>query len=249
MSKNKYIYGIRPVLEALMTGLEIEKIFIKQGFKDSSYREIRELADKREIPMQYVPSEKLNRLTSRNHQGIVAFISEIEYQEISDIIPVIFESGKIPLLIILDRITDVRNFGAIVRTAECSRVDAIIIPQGESAKINSDAMKTSAGALAKITICRVSNLIKTTKYLKDCGIKIVACSERAGKVYYNANFKDPLAFVFGSEEKGISKDLLSLSDLQVKIEMFGSIESLNVSVATGIILFEAIRQRAVNNKQ
>jgi 23S rRNA (guanosine2251-2'-O)-methyltransferase len=196
-----------------------------------------------QIPMQLVPVEKIDRITRKNHQGIVAFISPITYYNIEEIIPKLFEEGKTPLILILDQVTDVRNFGAIARTAEVAGVDAIIIPDKGAAQINSDALKTSAGALHLIPVCRVKSLAMTVKFLKNSGLKIVASTGKGEKFYDETNMKDPAAIIMGSEDLGIEAGLLRIADEWVKIPQSGQIESLNVSVAAGIIIFEAIRQR------
>ena len=185
----------------------------------------------------------MNRLTKKNHQGVFAFISPIDFYNIEDVIPNLYEEGKSPLILILDRITDVRNFGAITRTAECSNVDCIIVPEQNSAAINSDAMKTSSGALNNIKICRTWNLKMTLQMLKDSGIQIVSCTEKTNNKIYSVNYQIPTAIILGSEENGISSEFLKFSDEKVKIPILGNIESLNVSVACGVILYEIVRQR------
>jgi 23S rRNA (guanosine2251-2'-O)-methyltransferase len=239
------IYGVRPIIEAILAGREIEKILLQHNLRSEITRELMQLIKAREVPFQTVPIEKLNRLGNMNHQGVVAFISEVIYQPIENVLPGIFESGKVPLLLILDRITDVRNLGAIVRTAECSGIDAIIIPSRGSAQINADAVKTSAGALYRVSICRSPNLKDTITFLKESGIRVVAATEQASGFYYDADLTVPLAIIMGSEENGVSPEYLRLSDAQVKIPLMGEIGSLNVSVAAGVFLFEAIRQRGI----
>ena len=200
----------------------------------------------RDLNATYVPVEKLNRLTTKNHQGAAGYISSITYHKIKNILPAIIERGKAPLLLILDRITDVRNFGAIARTAECSGVDAIIIPAHGAAQINSDAIKTSAGALHKISVCREENLKNVIDFLKECGVQIVACTEKTNDYYFQIDFTVPTAIIMGSEEDGILNEYLQKSDAKAKIPLMGEIGSLNVSVAAGIILYEAVSQRMVN---
>ena len=203
-------------------------------------KEIKELS----IPIQFVPAEKLNHLVkAKNHQGVVAVLSPIGYQNLEDIIPTIFESGETPLLLILDRITDVRNLGAIARSAECSGVHAIIVPNRGSGQINSDAVKSSAGAIFNIPVCRSENLKHTIDMLKKSGLSIIACTEKTDKTIYKTDFTLPTAIVLGSEEDGISAEYLRLCDSQAMIPLFGKTESLNVSVSAGIILYEVIRQR------
>ena len=205
--------------------------------------ELKTLLKKNNIVYQAVPVEKLNRLTRNNHQGVVCYVSEINYFRIEEIIPQIFEEGRTPLILILDRITDVRNFGAIARAAECAGVDAIVIPSKGAAQINADAVKTSTGALHRIKVCRENNLKDVIEFLKQSGIMIVGCTEKTDDLIYKADFLSPVAIIMGSEEDGISGEYLKRCDQKVKIPMSGKIASLNVSVATGIILYEVMRQR------
>lgn len=237
------IFGLRPVIEALRAGKEVERLFIQTGLKNELSTELMSLLKKNNIPFQYVPVEKLNRLTSKNHQGVVGYISSVVYQKIQDVLPLVFEAGKTPLLLILDRITDVRNFGAIARTAECTGVDAIIIPSRGGAQINADAMKTSTGALHTIPVCRENNLKETIHFLRESGLQVVACTEKTTDMYYQPDYTLPVAIIMGSEENGVSPEYLKLVDAQAKIPLLGQISSLNVSVATGVILYEAVRQR------
>ena len=233
------IFGLRPVIEAIHAGKEIDKLYVQTGLKGELNGELMTLLREREIAFQFVPLEKLNQITKKNHQGVVGYISVITYQKIADILP--------PMLLILDRITDVRNFGAIIRTAECAGVNAIIIPDAGSARINADALKTSAGAIHKIPVCRENNLKQTIDYLKENGVQIIACTEKANDYYYQVDFTESAAIIMGSEENGISNELIQKSDAKVKIPMMGKISSLNVSVAAGIILFEAVSQRMLTN--
>lgn len=239
------IFGLRPVIEAIHAGKQIEKLYIQTGLKGDLNAEMMNLLREQQIAFQFVPLEKLNQITKKNHQGVVGYISIIPYQKIKDVLPPLILSNKNPLLLILDRITDVRNFGAIVRTAECAGVNAIIIPDSGSARINADAIKTSAGALHKIPVCRENNLKQTIDYLKESGLQIVSCTEKASDYYYQVDFTEPAAIIVGSEENGISNELIQKSDVKVKIPMMGKISSLNVSVATGIVLFEAVSQRMI----
>ncbi|HSM46648.1 MAG TPA: 23S rRNA (guanosine(2251)-2'-O)-methyltransferase RlmB [Draconibacterium sp.] len=243
MEKDEYIFGTRAVIEAINTGKNIEKVFIKTGLNNELYQQLISLIKENEIAFQFVPLEKINRITRKNHQGVLAFISPIEFTSIEMLLPVLFEKGREPLLLILDQITDVRNFGAIVRSAECAGVDAIIIPEKGMARIGADAIKTSAGALHHVPICKVPNLFRTIQYLKESGIQIVAATEKANKIYTQGNFKIPLAIVMGSEESGISQTILNICDQQLKIPLFGNIESLNVSVSAALMIYEAVRQR------
>ncbi len=243
MKKENIIYGIRPVIEAIKAAKEIEKILIQNGLRNERTYELKKLINDYSIPYQYVPREKLQRITNQNHQGVVCYISPVDYQPIENIIQGVFESGNTPLVLILDKITDVRNIGAIARTAECAGVDAIIIPGRGSALLGPDAVKTSAGALLKVAFHRSENLKKTIEYLKNSGLKIVAATEKGEVLYYESDMKGPLAIIMGSEETGVSGEYLKMTDQIVKIPLFGEIESLNVSVASGILLYETLRQR------
>lgn len=237
------IFGLRPVIEALKSGKEIDRLFVQNGLKNELFGEMMGLLKKHNVLYQYVPLEKLNRLTSKNHQGVVGYISSIEYHKIENILPAVFEAGKTPLILILDRITDVRNFGAIARTAECSGVDAIVIPMRGAAQINADAIKTSAGALHTIPVCREENLKQVIEFLRESGLQVIACTEKTKENYYQQDLTLPVAIIMGSEEDGISPEYLKLADAHAKIPLLGEIGSLNVSVATGILLYEAVRQR------
>ncbi len=243
MSNKSHIFGIHPVLEALKSDTNIDKIFLLKEIKPTLRSEIMGLAKAKQVPVQFVPVEKLKRLVNGNHQGIVATITPIPFHDIEHLVPWWFENSINPLVLVLDEITDVRNFGAIARTAECAGVHAIIIPVKNAAQINAQAVKASAGALYNIPICRSNNLTQTLIYLKQSGLTVFACTEKAEKNYTNCQYTQPLAIVFGSEEYGISSSALLKADELIKIPMFGSISSLNVSVSTGIVLFEAIKQR------
>ena len=243
MEKDTMVYGVRPVIEALQAGKEIEKVLVVIGLKSELFPEMRKLLNEKDIPMQYVPIEKLNRVTRQNHQGVIAFVSPIVYEDYEQIVPALFDIGRNPLVLILDRITDVRNFGAIARTAECAGVDAIIVPSRGSALMGADAVKTSAGALFKIPVCRSVNLKDTIDYMKACGLQIVAATEKATDYHFQIDLTLPTAIMLGSEEDGVSPEYLKRCDQRVRIPMVGEIESLNVSVAAGIILFEAVKQR------
>jgi len=245
VEKELIIYGLRPVIEAINAGKEVEKVLIQTGLRSELFHDLRVLLAQNSIPYQFVPVEKLNRITQKNHQGIIAYISSVTYGDIENIIPFLFDQGKSPLILILDRITDVRNFGAIARTAVCAGCDAIIIPYYNSVRVSSDAIKSSAGALHLVPVCRSSSLIKTVEFLKSCGLQIVACSEKTQQPYYKTDMVVPTAIIMGSEEDGITDILLKSADQKVKIPMAGEIASLNVSVACGIILFEACKQRNV----
>lgn len=244
MKQNKLIFGLHSVLEALEAGRELDKIFIKRGLKTEETQRIMALARERTIPVQIVPIEKLDRMTQRNHQGILAFIAEIEYTDLAALIPMIYEEGRAPFFVILDGITDVRNFGAIARSAECAGVDAIIIPERGSVSVTGDAIKTSAGALHRLPVCRVASMTSAIRLLKDSGIKVVTASEKAETIYTHEPLVPPLALVMGSEEHGASEEALRLSDSIVRIPQVGAIGSLNVSVAAGILIYEALRQES-----
>ncbi len=248
MNKNnddeQMIYGIRPVMEAIRAGKEIERVLISRGARSELMLDLKQLLRENKIVYTEVPAEKLNRLTRKNHQDVICFVSSVIYQQIENIIPLVFEKGETPLILILDRITDVRNFGAIARTAECSGVHAIVIPSKGTAQINADAVKTSAGALNSIPVCREGNLRSAIDYLRQSGLQIVAATEKTSQLHYSVDYTSPCAIILGSEEDGISSDLLKLADQKIKIPLLGEIESLNVSVACGVILYEAIRQRS-----
>jgi len=244
MKENKdFIFGIRAVIEAVKSGKQIDKLMIRSGLKGELIFELMGLVKELNIPVQYVPNERINRVTMKNHQGVLAFISPIEFQNIENILPMLFDRGENPFFIVLDKITDVRNFGAITRTAECAGVDAIIIPEKGSAQISADAVKTSAGALLKIPVCRVKSLSKTLRYLQESGIQLVAATEKAKENYYSTDFTSPTAIIMGSEDTGIDMELLRTVDKMVNIPIMGEIDSLNVSVAAGVLMYEVVKQR------
>lgn len=237
------IYGMRPVIEALEAGIELDKLFVLRGGRSPQSNQLLKLAREAGIPVQYVPEEKLNRLTRQNHQGVVAYTASVSYQKIASLLPMIFEAGIDPFIIMLDHITDVRNLGAIARTAEASGAHAIVIPSRGGALVNADAIKTSAGALTRMNVCREDNLHSTADYLKESGLKLVAITEKADELLWNANLKGPLALILGAEDTGISKSMLDRADIAVKIPMSGNIASLNVSVAAGMACYELLRQK------
>ena len=240
---NDILFGFHPVIEAIKSNKTVDKVFIKKGLRGDLYHECFSLIRQYDVPFQYVPQEKLNRITRANHQGIIAYISAVEYQSVEQVLPLIYESGKDPFFLVLDGITDVRNFGAIARSAEAAGVDAIVIGTKNAATINADAIKTSAGALNKITICRSKSISDTLKYLQQSGLKIAGATEKSNDVYYKIDLTGPLAIAMGAEDKGLSESTLKQSDVLIKIPMLGTINSLNVSVACGIILYDVIRQR------
>jgi 23S rRNA (guanosine2251-2'-O)-methyltransferase len=241
--EKNYIFGIRAIIEAVEAGKTIDKLFIQKGLHNDLFAELWKLVREKRINYKHVPLEKINRLTRKNHQGVFAFISPIDFHNIEDVIPKLYEEGKNPLVLVLDRITDVRNFGAIARTAECAGVDTILIPEQNAAAINADAIKTSAGALHKVTVCRSWNLKLALQFMKESGIQLIGCTEKTQDDMYKPDYTTPTAIIIGSEEDGVSPEFLKMCDARAKIPMNGKIASLNVSVATGVILYEAIRQR------
>lgn len=243
MNKEDYIFGTRAVIEAVKNGRIIERVFIKKGLDNELFSELFQLIKENAIAYQFVPVEKINRITRKNHQGVIAILSSVEFFDVEILLPELFESGKDPLILVLDQVTDVRNFGAIIRSAECAGVHFVVIPEKGMAQIGSDAVKTSAGALYSLPVCRVKSLPDTLRYLRDSGIKITAATEKAVKLYTESDMKTPLAIVMGAEDKGVSPAVLQLCNEQLKIPLFGKIESLNVSVATGLMIYEAVRQR------
>ena len=242
---NQMVFGIRAVLEAIDSGKEIESIFVQRGLSGSLFLELKSLLKEHNLAFQQVPIEKLNRITRKNHQGVIGVISPITYQDIEEIVPALYEEGKVPLLLMLDGVTDVRNFGAIARTAECAGVDAIIVPKKGSAEVNPDAIKTSAGALFKIPVCRHDSLGKVARFLIDSGIQLVSSTEKTETSVYSVDMTSPTCIVMGAEDTGVSNDLIRVSDHLAKIPMSGTIESLNVSVSAGVVIYEAIRQRSL----
>ncbi|MBO5719975.1 MAG: 23S rRNA (guanosine(2251)-2'-O)-methyltransferase RlmB [Bacteroidales bacterium] len=244
MIKNSdMIFGIRAVAEAISAGKEVDKILIRKDLSGELAGELFALIKGTDIVVQRVPQEKLNSITRKNHQGVIAFISPINYQPIEEIIAMLYEQGKVPFVLVLDHLTDVRNFGAIARTAECAGVDAIIIPSKGSVSVTADAVKTSAGALMNIPVCRVQSLYNTVKNLKASGLQIIGASEKATQNYTQADMTLPMALVMGAEDKGISTEILSLVDTAVSLPQYGKIASLNVSVAAGVMIYEVLRQR------
>lgn len=237
------VFGIRAIIETINSEKEIDKLFIQKGLSNPLIKELIQTARKFNVPIAQVPGEKLNRFTRKNHQGAVAFVSAVKYASLDNIIDQCYQKGKEPFILILDRVTDVRNFGAIARTAECAGVDAIVIPTRGSAAVNSDAMKTSAGALNYLPICRTENLKITIDFLKNSGIQIIACTEKADKSIYDVDYTNPVAIMLGSEEDGISGEYLKLADQKGKIPMIGNIDSLNVSVSAAVAIYEAVRQK------
>ena len=237
------VYGIRPVMEAIHAGKEVDRIYITRNSKGELMTELKNLLKEKNITWQEVPIDRIQRITRNNHQDVVCFISAVSYALLSNILPSIYENGETPLILMLDRITDVRNFGAIARTAECAGVHAIVIPSRGSVTVTADAIKTSAGALNRIPICRENSLRDAASFLRDSGLRIAAATEKGKQIYFEGDLTGPLAIVMGSEEDGVSADLLRSAELLLKIPLMGTISSLNVSVACGIMLYEAVRQR------
>lgn len=244
--KQDMVFGRRPVIEAIKAGKTFDKLFIQRSLSGELADELHELIRDNNVLYSKVPVEKLNRLTMKNHQGVVGFISPIDFASIDHIVDQCFAEGRNPLLLALDRITDVRNFGAIVRTAECAGVDAILIPGRGAAQLSGDAMKTSSGALNLVPVCRANSLISQLELLKQSGISMVACTEKTGDTIYEVPLTVPLLIIMGSEDEGISPDILDLCDYKAQIPMVGKIESLNVATSSGVILYETIRQRKFN---
>lgn len=247
--KKDLIFGIHPVSEAVRSGRTIDKVLVRKGLSSPLIADLLRHFRSSETAVQYVPEEKLFRLAGKNHQGIIAFISEIEYYNIEEIIPSVFEKGKSPIILVLDGITDVRNFGAIARTAECAGVDAILVPSKGSALINADAIKTSSGALHQIPVCRTNDLMASLKFLRNSGLRLVGASAKAEEAYFDTDLTTPFAIIMGAEDKGISPKILRIVDSLVQIPMFGVIQSLNVSIATSLILYEAVRQRTIRTER
>lgn len=246
LDKNEYIFGTRPVLEAIHAGKNIDKILVQKGSNNSMHKELIGEAHQHHIPVSKVPVEKLNGITQKNHQGVIGLMAAVPFASLDNIIAACYDEGKEPCVLLLDGITDVRNFGGIARSAACAGVDAIVIPQQGGVRISGDALKTSAGALNYISVCRSKNIYNTLSYLKEFGLQIMACTEKGSQKYYEADLTGPLALIMGSEEKGIAPATLKIVDREISIPMEGEIQSLNVSVATGIVLFEAKRQQALH---
>ncbi|WP_378177804.1 23S rRNA (guanosine(2251)-2'-O)-methyltransferase RlmB [Aquimarina sp. SS2-1] len=248
MKNESQIFGIRAVIEAINSEKTIDKLFIQKGLQGELAKELMNLLKKENQNFSYVPIEKLNRLTRKNHQGVVAYISPIEFYDLENLVIQITESGRVPLFLILDQLSDVRNFGAIIRTAECTGVDGIIIQKKGGAPVSADTVKTSAGAIFKIPICKVDHIKDAMFYLQASGVQIVAATEKASSSIYDIDLTTPTAIVMGSEGKGISNSVLKIVDHMAKLPMFGEIASLNVSVACGVLLYEGIRQRLASSK-
>lgn len=240
------IYGHHPVVEAIKAGKPVEKVFFQQGLRGELEKEIRQLTKARDIPMQVVPKEKLNKLVRGNHQGVAAWLALVEYHDLESVLPAILAQGEVPLLLLLDGITDVRNFGAICRSAECAGVHAVVVPQSGAAPASEDAMKASAGALARIRLCRVRSMYSTVEWLQQSDVQVIATALAPQAIpVYEADLRQPTAILMGPEGEGLPQKLLRMSDQVAKIPQLTDFDSYNVSVATGIVLYEAIRQRLV----
>ena len=240
--ENNIIFGIRPVVEAVEAGRQIERLYLRKGAEGQLMNELKDLCVRHRLRWQEVPVEKLNRLTKGNHQGVVAQIAAIDYVELNDILERVPED-ETPLIVLFDGVTDVRNFGAIARSAECAGVHGLITPLKNSAPVNAEAIRASAGALTTLPVCRVGSVRNTLKQLQMEGFQAVAATEKSRKLLYDADFRKPTVIVMGAEDTGISKEVLKLCDEQLAIPLIGHIESLNVSAAAAVMLFEAVRQR------
>ncbi|MDR2121224.1 MAG: 23S rRNA (guanosine(2251)-2'-O)-methyltransferase RlmB [Tannerella sp.] len=245
MMNNDVIFGIRAVMEAVLAGREIDRLLIKKNLQGELIKSLCDALKDRCIHIQYVPQERLDRITRKNHQGVIAFVSAVTYHRLENVIPSVYEQGRDPFIVLLDGITDVRNFGAIARTCECAGIDAIVIPEKESVSVNADAMKTSAGALNVIPVCKEKSIRQSLRLLRESGVTIYAASEKAAKNYTDVSYNHPVAIVTGAEDTGVSAENLRRCDEIIKIPQFGTIGSLNVSVATSVIIYEGIRQRGI----
>ncbi len=240
------IFGFHPIIEAIEAGKSIEKVFFKQNLHGKLFSELFSLVKKKAIPYQFVPEQWFNKYRNKNTQGVVALISAIEYVDFEQLIIQSFEQDKYPFFVVLDGITDVRNLGAIARSCVSASVDGLIVKSKNAARINADAIKTSAGALLKLPITRVKSLVKAIEYMKNSGITIVAATEKGASLYFSVDYKRPIAIIMGAEDKGISQSVLNLADYKAKIPILGDIDSLNVSVAAGIFIYEVLRQRFIS---
>ena len=239
---NQMIFGLHPLMEAIEAGREISKVMLRKGLEGDMYRKLTVAMRNHEVPFQIVPIEKLNRITRKNHQGVIAFVSPVEYTRVENLVPSLFEKGETPFIVICEGVTDTRNIGAIARSAECAGACAILLPVKGSAMISADAVKASAGALNHIAVCRTDNLKSTLIFLKNSGLKIIAATEKAGDVYYQADLTGPAALLLGAEDTGIPAEYLRIADVIVKIPVKGNISSLNVSAAAAVIMCEMVKQ-------
>lgn len=249
LEKDDYIYGIRAVIEAIEAGKEIDKVMVNRDLRGDLIRELMGVIKSHGVLVQKVPAEKIDRITRKNHQGVIAILSAVTYESLDNIVPMIYEEGRMPFIVLLDGVTDVRNFGAIARTCECAGVDAIVIPRRGGVGVNGDAMKTSAGALNYLPVCRETSILNAVKYLRDNGYTIVAATEKSSINYTRADYtSSPIALVMGAEDVGISEDVLRFCDIKAAIPQMGRICSLNVSVAAGVMIYEVVRQRLLANE-
>ena len=239
-SKQQIIYGLRPVIEAIGSGQQVERVMIQNGLNSSLLNELRTRLKEHDIPFQYVPVEKLNKMTSGNHQGVVATIAAVKYHSFMQLMETLEEPS---VIVLLDHVTDVRNMGAIARTAECTGVAALVVPDHGSAALNEDAIKTSSGALLRLPVCREQNLKTVVNLAKQCGYQVVAATEKGAVHYREVDFRQPTLLIMGNEETGISTELLKMSDVRAKLPIVGAVASLNVSVAAGVFMYEALEQR------
>lgn len=247
MQSSDYIFGLRAVTEAVNAGKDIDRVLIRKGLAGPQAQELIKLLKENGILLRTVPAEKLDKITRKNHQGVIAILSAVTYHELGNVVPALYEEGALPFIVVLDGITDVRNFGAIARTCECAGVDAIVIPDHGSVSVGGDAVKTSAGALLTLPVCREHSILHAVRYLKNSGFKVVAVSEKADINYTLASYTEPTALVMGAEDVGINPDVIRECDTFVSIPMFGNIGSLNVSVAAGVLIYEVVRQRLDSN--
>lgn len=243
MEKENQIFGIRAIIEAIQAGTTIDKVFLQKDAQGELMKSLLKTLKFHQVNFSYVPVEKLNRLTSKNHQGAIATIAPIDFQSMETVVEKVLASGKKPLLLILDQISDARNFGAIIRTAECTGVDAIIVPKNGSAPVNGDTVKTSAGAVFNIPICKVDHIKDAIFFLQSCGVQTVGATEKTDQEIYDIDLATPTAIIMGSEDRGINPSVLKIIDQKAKLPMHGTISSLNVSVACGAFLYETLRQR------
>ena len=243
MERNDYIFGIRPVFEAIVAGRSIDKILIKRDINGDLVKELLQKAKDYNILVQRVPGEKLNRITKKNHQGVIAIICPVIYHNLDNLVSEIYEKGKVPLAIMLDGVTDARNFGAIARSAECAGADFIVIPERGSASVTSDSVRSSAGALFHIPVSRVKDLSHAISRLQENGYRIVGATEKSSENYTVIDYKVPVAIVMGAEDTGLSPEILRRCDSLAAIPILGKVGSLNVAVACGVMLYEAVRQR------
>lgn len=249
IDKTQYIYGIHAVQEAIEAGKDIDKILLSKTLNDETAKVIADKARALQIPVQRVPVQKIDRITRRSHQGVLAMLAAVSYYRLENLVPQLFDEGENPFIVILDGVTDVRNFGAVARTCDCAGVSTIVIPDRESVSVNADAVKTSAGALNYMPVCRERNLVTAVKFLRDSGFRIVGTSDKNSVAYTEGDYTGPVAVILGAEDKGISPEIMKLCDTRVYIPEFGHINSLNVSVAGGIMIYEVVRQRLNDNQE